>query len=104
VASGGDCGKGSDAGKWQCDIIDSATGYGVGQYASLDLRYDDAIYFAYYDTVNGNLKYAYYGGIGSGFTNTEWICSTVESAVDVGISASISAPKSKKRLATYRLL
>jgi hypothetical protein len=94
VTSGGDCGVGTAAGKWQCDIIDSATGNGVGQYASLDLRYDDAIYLAYYDAVNGNLRYAWYGGIGVGCTNSEWVCSTVDSAGDVGISASISAPKS----------
>jgi hypothetical protein len=92
VTSGGNCGVGTDAGKWQCDTVDSATGVGLGKYASLDLRYDGAVYLAYYDEILGNLKYAYYGGFGP--CGDGYICSTVDSVGDVGLFASISAPKS----------
>ncbi len=61
VGSGGDCGYGSAAGKWQCDTIQ--TGEGVGQFASLALDGSDRPRIAYYDGGNGALMYAYqYGG------------------------------------------
>jgi hypothetical protein len=91
--SGGNCGVGTNAGKWQCDMVDSGSGTGVGKYASLDLRYDGALYIAYYDTVNKDLKYAWYSGIG-GTCGTGYVCSTVDSTGDVGMYASMSAPKS----------
>jgi len=102
VASGGNCGIGTSSGKWQCDTVDS--GAGVGKYAALDLNYDDQVFLAYYDEGNGNLKYAYYGGIGFCGTENAWICSTVDSAGIVGLSAALTAPRSSTdhvRIAYY---
>jgi hypothetical protein len=103
VSSGGNCGEGADAGKWHCETVDS--GPGVGKYASLDLNYEGQVYFAYYDGGNGDLKTAYYGGIGTCGTANAWICSTVDgTGANVGLSAALSAPRSSAdpfRIAYY---
>jgi hypothetical protein len=92
VASGGNCGEGASLGKWHCDTVDAGTG--VGQYASMDLDHDGQVYFSYYDAGNGNLKYAYYGGIGFCGTGNAWICSTVDSTGNVGLFTALTAPQS----------
>jgi hypothetical protein len=91
VSSGGNCGEGSDTGKWQCDIIDA--GNGIGQYASLDLTYDGSPYLAYYDAGAGNLKMAYYTGFADPdcFNNNGWVCPILDSVGDVGLYATITA-------------
>jgi hypothetical protein len=91
VGSGGNCGEGTSAGKWQCDLIDLAEG--VGQYVSLDLTYDGSPYLAYYDANLGNLKIAYYTGFADPDCNDEngWVCPVVDSLGDVGAYASITA-------------
>ncbi len=94
VDSGGNCGEGSDTGKWQCDNIDA--GYGIGQFASLDLTYDGSPYLAYYDAVAGDLKLAYYTGFADPdcFDDNGWVCPILDSAGDVGLYASITAQHS----------
>ncbi|MGQ9733304.1 MAG: hypothetical protein ACUVX8_18765 [Candidatus Zipacnadales bacterium] len=97
VVSGGNCGVGSAAGKWQCDTIDS--GDQVGQYASLDLTYSCPLeipHIAYYDGGAGDLKLAYYAGMGYGghCTHPYWYCQTVDGTdgTNVGRAVSIHAP------------
>jgi hypothetical protein len=94
VGGGGNCGQGSDTGKWQCDLIDS--GVGIGQYASLDLTYDGTPYLAYYDAGAGNLKWAYYTGFADPdcFDDNGWVCPILDSVGDVGLYASITAQHS----------
>jgi hypothetical protein len=91
VGSGGNCGEGTSAGKWQCDMID--IGNGVGQYVSLDLTYDGSPYLAYYDAGFGNLKVAYYLGIADPDCDDEngWVCPVVDSVGNVGKYVSITA-------------
>jgi hypothetical protein len=91
LTSGGNCGVDADAGKWQCDTVDSGDSL-FGQYASLDVDYNDGPYIAYYDGDNGNLKYAYYAGIGT--CGSGWECSTIDSTGDVGQFASLKAKQS----------
>jgi hypothetical protein len=93
VTSGGNCGVGSAAEKWQCDTVDS--GDSVGQYASLDLSYLGTAFIAYYDGGAGNLRYAYYAGNGGNCgTGNAWYCAAVDGTdADVGRSASLHAPE-----------
>ena len=93
VSSGGNCGAGASLGLWQCDTVDS--GDRVGKYASLDFRWDDSPYIAYYDEGQGNLKYAYYGGIGNCGSGDTWICGVIDGTdgSDVGLYASLKAPQ-----------
>jgi hypothetical protein len=92
VDSGGNCGLIPYNGLWQCDIVDS--GPGVGQYASFDFSYDGQPSVAYYDAGAGNLKYAYFGGIGDCWNSNGWICPTIDGTdgSDVGRYASLKAP------------
>jgi hypothetical protein len=91
VGSGGNCGEGTDTGKWQCEIIDF--GIGIGQYISLDLTYDGAAYLSYYDAGLGNLKMAYYTGFADPdcFSENGWVCPILDSVGDVGLYTSITA-------------
>jgi hypothetical protein len=93
VASGGNCGEGSAAGKWECTTIDS--GPGIGKYASLDLTYDGSPYMAYYDAGNGNLKMAYYTGIADPdcYADNGWMCPILDSVGDVGLYPSLTAQR-----------
>jgi hypothetical protein len=87
VGSGGNCGYGTVAGKWQCDTI--KTGEGVGQYASLALDGAGNRHIAYYDGGNGDLWYASSSiGTNCGPGNS-WICYPVSAANDVGQYASL---------------
>jgi hypothetical protein len=61
VGSGGNCGYGSVANKWQCDSIQ--IGEGVGQYASLAMDSSDRPRIAYHDGGNNSLMYAYHNGM-----------------------------------------
>jgi hypothetical protein len=94
VGSGGNCGEEGYAGKWQCDTIQS--GSGMGQYASLDISWDDQAYIAYYFESSGNLKLAYYAGIGNCGPSNQWQCNTLDGTdgTDVGMYASLKAPQS----------
>jgi len=94
VGSGGNCGEGTDTGKWQCEIIDF--GNGIGQYISLDLTYDGSPYLAYYDAGMGNLKWAYYTGFADPdcFSENGWVCPVLDSVGNVGLYASITAQHS----------
>jgi len=42
TSSGGNCGEGADAGKWQCDMIDNSLG--IGAFTSLDFDGDDTLF------------------------------------------------------------
>ncbi len=85
----GDCGPDND---WACDVVDS--GDGVGKYASLDLNYEGQVYIAYYDQSAGDLKYAYYAGIGNCGSGNVWYCTTIDGdGIDAGVSASLVAPQ-----------
>ncbi len=96
VDIGGNCGEGSVAGKWNCEIIDR--GFGVGQYASLDLTYDGSVYIAYYDAVEGNLKIANFWGIidDDCYDDNGWYCAVLDGSdgSDVGLFASMTAQHS----------
>jgi len=94
VASGGNCGVGDAAGLWHCETVDS--GDGVGQYASLDYTEFAEVYIAYYDGGAGDLKYAYYSGIGNCGTGNTWSCATLDGTdgSDVGKFVSLHAPAS----------
>lgn len=93
VASGGNCGEGSAAGKWNCTTIDS--GPGIGKYASLDLTYDGSPYIAYYDAGSGDLKMAYYTGIADPHCNDDngWMCPVLDSGGVVGLYPSLTAQR-----------
>jgi hypothetical protein len=95
VDSGGNCGEGSAAGKWDCEIIDR--GFGVGQYASLGLTYDGSVYIAYYDGLEGDLKIANFWGIINDdcYDDNGWYCAILDGddGTDVGLYASITAQK-----------
>ena len=87
VSSGGNCGYGNAAGKWQCDTIQ--TGEGVGQHASLALNKFGFSNIAYYDGGNGDLWYATnFSGTNCGPGNS-WTCYPVSAANDVGQYASL---------------
>jgi hypothetical protein len=90
VGNGGNCGPNDF---WHCESVD--IGEGLGQHTSLDLNYEDQALIAYYDSANGDLKYAYYGGIGLCGAANAWICQPIDNTAgaDVGLFASLSAPQ-----------
>lgn len=86
----GNCGPSTS---WDCENVDS--GNQVGKYASLDINYEDSVYIAYYDEGNGDLKYAYFSGIGNCGTGDTWYCQVIDGAgIDVGAHVSLVAPQS----------
>ncbi len=89
VSSGGNCGEGTAAGKWQCDLIDS--GPGIGQYASLDLNGSNQPRIAYHDAGNKHLKYATLVGAGTGNCGpgNTWKCDVIDDVGEVGRFASL---------------
>ena len=93
----GNCGEGSAAGDWQCDVIESGTG--IGKYTSVQADLWDStlsVYISYYDGENGDLKLAGYSGpppdkgvdgaipAGNCGPGDTWDCVTIDSAGDVG--------------------
>jgi hypothetical protein len=97
VTSGGNCGVGTAFGKWHCETVDE--GDQVGKYASLDYSAYYSAWgmggVAYYDVVQGDLKYAYYVGLAAGNCGTgfAWQCSTVDGTTsDVGKFVSVHVP------------
>jgi hypothetical protein len=92
VSSGGNCGEGSAAGKWQCDLIES--GEGMGRFVSLDLSLTDEPYLSYYDGDGKDLKYAWAidgGNCGPG--GNTWRCIVIDSDGDVGKYPSLFLPR-----------
>jgi hypothetical protein len=89
VSSGGNCGVGPAASKWQCDIIE--TGTGLGQYTSLDLNDSNQPRIAYYDSNNLDLRYEVWLGTGTGNCgpSNNWWCGRVNFAGDFGRFASM---------------
>jgi hypothetical protein len=85
----GNCGEGSVAGDWQCDVVYNDDE--VGMYASLDLDGDDEPHIAFYDADNGCPWVASYIGSGGncGPTN-DWYCRRVhQPTLDTGQYASL---------------
>ena len=86
----GNCGTGTDANDWQCDVIQNAEG--VGEYTSIDVDGDNDPTIAYYDSVNGHPRVAAY--VGSGGTcgpGSSWYCrSVVHPAKDTGEYVSLA--------------
>jgi hypothetical protein len=66
-------------------VIDDGNGADVGQYSSIDLDSDGHPHISYYDSTNGDLKYASYNG-------TDWSIITVDGSGgdDVGQYSSIA--------------
>jgi len=66
-------------------VIDDGNGGNVGQYSSIDLDSDGHPHISYYDSTNGDLKYASYNG-------TDWSIITVDGSGgdDVGQYSSIA--------------
>lgn len=96
VTSGGNCGVGTAAGKWQCDTIDIGTGASMmGAYASLDLNDGNRPSIAYYDASAQHLKYASFIDVGTGNCGpgNKWQCDTIDDIGNVGRFASLRIPK-----------
>lgn len=93
VASGGNCGVGAAAGKWQCDAIES--GDDLARFNSLDLNGAGQPRIAYYDDGNNILKYAQKGGAGTncGPGGNTWVCHGIDVIPDVGRFASLAVTK-----------
>ncbi|MHA1937511.1 MAG: hypothetical protein ACW97O_04810 [Candidatus Thorarchaeota archaeon] len=87
LGSSGNCGYGTQAGKWQCITI--MTGEGVGQYASLALDEVGHRHIAYYDGGTGDLWYATSGTPANCGPGNSWLCYPVSVANDVGQYASL---------------
>jgi hypothetical protein len=87
VGGSGNCGYGSQAGKWECSTIIS--GDRVGQYASLAIDDVAARHIAYYDGGNGDLWYARTSSSSNCGPGNSWLCIPVDSALDVGQHASL---------------
>jgi hypothetical protein len=80
----GNCGQGSVAGDWQCDVIYNAEG--AGTYASLDVDADDDPTIAFYDAGNGYPWVAQYIGSGGNCgPGNSWYCRRVhQPTLDTG--------------------
>ncbi len=86
--------------RFQCDEIDMALMTYPGYYTSIDVSWSGIPGIAYYDALTRDLKYAYlssYNGSPSGncgpvkANGYTWTCYTIDSAGDVGKSASYHA-------------
>src|SRR5205814_39510 len=62
VGSGGNCGLGSAAGKWACDVVDrgwtQSAYHNLGLYPSIALSGDGRAYISYYDVTAKTLQVA----------------------------------------------
>ena len=86
--SGGNCGYGTEAGKWQCDTIQ--IGEGVEQHTSLALDGSGDTHIAYYDRGNGDLWYATNRTGSNCCPGNNWTCYPVTGVTtDVGKYASL---------------
>ncbi|MDF1515388.1 MAG: hypothetical protein P1S60_16380, partial [Anaerolineae bacterium] len=103
VYTGGNCGFGNNAGKWQCDTIHS--GEGIGQFTALALDTSDNAHIAYYNRHNGDLWYATnQTGSNCGPGNT-WTCYPIVITGDVGKYAAMYVdPQSNFHIAYYEFI
>jgi len=77
---------------WNTEIVDKISEGFVGPFVSIDhYERDGRAYISYYDAENGDLKLANQVDPGTGNCpgNTNWKCTTVDSANDVGQYSSI---------------
>jgi hypothetical protein len=92
---GGGNGNCGDENNWYCESVDTFYVF-FNLYLSLDISYGDNVVIAYYDGLNGSLKYAYYAGAGLGSCGTTyaWICQVIDDPTgsNVGLFPSIHAP------------
>lgn len=81
---------------WTVSIVDAS--FGVGAYASLDFDGSNAPHISYYDSVNGQLKYAV-------FRNNAWTIETVTAAgnagANVGLYTSIAVDSNNRPRISY---
>ncbi len=87
------CHSWQDDDGWHTEIADSADE--VGSYASLAIDPQDRLHVSYYDTTNGDLKYAVCDGNG-------WQTEKVDSDGDVGICTSIAVDGANQASISYR--
>ena len=73
---------------WGCSSV-SSTG-DVGKYTSTAFDSDGNAWISYYDVSNGDLIVARYVGTGGNCTSATWMCTSVDTANDVGQYASIA--------------
>lgn len=80
VAPGtGNCGKGGEAGRWQCDVITSDEG--VGQYAAIDVEGYLRVTIAYFDGDRGHpLVATTTESTGNCGPSNTWLCRSVQNA------------------------
>ncbi len=94
VGSGGNCA--GSAGRWQCEVIDSASADDYGLYVSLDLYGNNLAGVASYDRSNGDLRYSWVCGssaCGNCGPGNSWRCDVLDSTGDVGLFPSLHASK-----------
>jgi hypothetical protein len=77
---------------WSIEVVDSAGD--VGEYSSIAIDSNDNVHISYYDSDNGNLKYA---------TNVSgpWVTSTIDKSADVGLYTSIAIDTNNKVHISY---
>ncbi|HPQ05456.1 MAG TPA: hypothetical protein PKZ88_08340, partial [Methanothermobacter sp.] len=72
---------GSASATWNITTVDTTNN--TGQYTSIALDTNNYPHISYYESTNGNLKYARWNG-------TAWEITTVDSTGDVGLYTSIA--------------
>lgn len=79
-------GKEQANGTWQFQRIQSG---GVGYYSSIDVDSTNTPAISYYDSINGDLKYARKQTTGANCGSSQWKCETVDSTNNVGLYTSL---------------
>ncbi len=97
VGGGGNCGVGANSGQWSCYGLGNGSAL-TGQYASLDIGWDDRIHLSYYDGITTSMTYAHSGMLFNGNCGplATYECIAVDGTgigQDAGLFTSIVAPK-----------
>jgi PKD repeat protein len=87
VGAGGNCGPSTD---WQCDAVENVTDTPPPD-TSLALDTSGQPHISYRDSINGDLRYAYYVAAGGNCgPASDWQCDAVDSTGDVGQDSSLA--------------